>query len=316
MPKSSIRASIGNYAVLPITKPPTPSYQVSATHYIYLRAHTPKIPSQTDERSLFIVNVPIDSTEAHFRAIFNSLLGAGRFEKITFENERSKHPTAPSESEFLRMLNSKKGKKRKRNNGDADLDEDAGELPKVWDRELRRSGSTAVVILVDEKSVEGALKAVKKVHKSRDYPIWGESVDERKIPPLGSKRYATHHALRYPDPAALQASVDTFMSAFNAREEEAARLGKRQRNVPDEDGFVTVVRGGGRTGPARKEEAEERRAKEVEKEEKKKREMGDFYRFQMRERRKEEQGELVRRFDEDRRRVEVMKEKRGKFRPE
>jgi len=36
----------------------------------------------------------------------------------------------------------------------------------------------------------------------------------------------------------------------------------------------------------------------------------------MRERRKEEQGELVKRFEEDKKRVEVMREKRGRFRPE
>jgi ribosomal RNA-processing protein 7 len=53
-----------------------------------------------------------------------------------------------------------------------------------------------------------------------------------------------------------------------------------------------------------------------EKERKKREEMGDFYRFQTREKRKAEQGELLKRFEEDRRRVEAMKEKRGRFRPE
>lgn len=85
--------------------------------------------------------------------------------------------------------------------------------------------------------------------------------------------------------------------------------------MPDEDGFVTVTRGG-RVGPARKADAESKRVEMEEKERKKREEMGDFYRFQTRERRKAEQGELVKRFEEDRKRVEAMKEKRGKFRPE
>jgi ribosomal RNA-processing protein 7 len=106
------------------------------------------------------------------------------------------------------------------------------------------------------------------------------------------------------------------MLAFNESEEAAAREAKRARNVADEDGFVTVTRGG-RVGPARKEEAEEARRRELEKEEKKRKAMGDFYRFQGRERRKEEQGELLKRFEEDRKKIEEMrKEKRGRFKPE
>ena len=56
---------------------------------------------------------------------------------------------------------------------------------------------------------------------------------------------------------------------------------------------------------------------EMEERERKKRDgMGDFYRFQMRERRKAEMGALVKRFEEDKRKVETMKGRRGAFRPE
>jgi ribosomal RNA-processing protein 7 len=174
------------------------------------------------------------------------------------------------------------------------------------------------VVLVDEKSVESALKAIRKLHKSKSgadkYPVWGSGT-EGKIPALGSARYLNHHKLRYPDMAVLQKNVDAFMTAWNYQEEEKARLAKKQRNVPDEDGFVTVAKGG-RTGPARREDVERKQAELDEKERKKREEMGDFYRFQMRERRKAEQGELVKQFEEDKKRVEVMKEKRGRFRPE
>jgi hypothetical protein len=40
----------------------------------------------------------------------------------------------------------------------------------------------------------------------------------------------------------------------------------------------------------------------------------DFYRFQMRERRKEEQGEFLRKFEEDKRRLDEMKKRRGRLR--
>ena len=84
---------------------------------------------------------------------------------------------------------------------------------------------------------------------------------------------------------------------------------------PDEDGFVTVTRGG-RTAPARRDEAEEAKKRMLDKQEKKKTELSNFYRFQLRERQKAEQAELVKRFEEDRKKVDAMKEKRGKFRPE
>jgi len=309
---SKLPSSFGEYAILPISIPPVPSFPVKATHCLYIKHHEPKIPTPSDARSLFLVNVPIDSTEAHFRAIFTSLIGAGRFESIIFENEKRTFTlTAVVDSSAKRDKNLKRKREREGKTTDSNI----GQLPKVWDRDLHRSGSTAVAVMVDQKSVEAALKAIRKVHKSGAYPVWGAGVEE-KVPKLGSQRYLTHHTLRCPDKAVLQASVDVFMTEFNRREEEAARAAKRLRNVPDEDGFVTVTRGG-RTGPARREEAEEARRKELEKEEQKRKTMGDFYRFQGRERRKEEQGELVRRFEEDRKRVENMREERkGRFRPE
>ena len=210
----------------------------------------------------------------------------------------------------------KGSRKRKRGSEGGKEDELAEELPKIWDRELHRSGSTAVVVLVDAKSVESVFKAIMKLHKKKEakWPIWGEGA-EGKVPDLGSARYKAHHKLRYPDKLELQRSVDAFMETFGRAEEKRAREAKRARNVPDEDGFITVTRGG-RVGPAKKEEAEVKKMEAEEKEKAKRDSMGDFYRFQMRERRKAEQGELAKRFEEDRKRVEVMREKRGRFRPE
>lgn len=296
MGKSSAPTSIGDYTLLHITIPATSNTEPT-TQTLYLRQHAPKIPTANDSRSLFVVNVPIDSTAAHFRSLFTSLVGAGRFEDVVFEGERNENKV----EEGLRGI-TVISKKRKR--GEDKAKDTRGELPKIWNESLRRSGSSAVCRFVDEKAVEAVLKASKK-GKSPTWPA-----EE-----LGSARYEAHRELRFPDHALLQASVDEFMVRWNEEEEEKTQAAKRLRNVPDADGFVTVGRGG-RVGPARAEEAEERRRKELEKEEKRKAEMGDFYRFQMRERRKEEQGELVRRFEEDKRRLGAMKEKRGRFRPE
>ncbi len=309
-------SQIAGYTVLPLTLPPQASLSLPepATHTLYLRPHAPKIPTESDSRSLFAVNVPVDATAAHFRSIFSSLIGAGRFETVHFEGEKA---LTENKSVVVAGISDKRAGGKKRKRWSEVVEEEAQELPQTWDRDLHRSGSTAVIVLVDEKSVESTLKAILKLHKSSksQWPVWGEGVDS-KVPALGSARYLAHHTLRHPDPVTLQANVDAFMSAFNAQEEAKAQAAKRARNVPDEDGFVTVTRGG-RTGPARKEDAEEKKREMEEKEKRKREEMGDFYRFQMRERRKAEQGELVKQFEEDRRRVESMKkERRGKFRPE
>lgn len=100
------------------------------------------------------------------------------------------------------------------------------------------------------------------------------------------------------------------MTSFAEQEALRARALARQRAEPDEDGFVTVTRGG-RMGPARQEEAQEKAEKQKEKQKGKE----DFYRFQMREKRKEQANELIKGFEEDRKRVEEMKKRRNKFRP-
>ncbi|EUC28250.1 hypothetical protein COCCADRAFT_109643 [Bipolaris zeicola 26-R-13] len=126
--------------------------------------------------------------------------------------------------------------------------------------------------------------------------------------------YKAHNNLMYPPPSSLQASLNAYLSQFNAMETMRNRLRKTARSVPDEDGFVAVVRGG-RVGPARLEEAEKKKA-ELDERKRNHRATDDFYRFQNRERRKKAEGELKRRFEEDRKRVAGMRERRGKVRPE
>jgi ribosomal RNA-processing protein 7 len=104
------------------------------------------------------------------------------------------------------------------------------------------------------------------------------------------------------------------LSQFNRAESARNRVRKYQRSIPDEDGFVTVTRGG-RAGPARLEEAEKKKA-ELEERRKSKGIKDDFYRFQTREKKKEAEGELRRKFELDKKRIEEMRARRGKIRPE
>ncbi|KAK4982371.1 hypothetical protein LTR66_009311 [Elasticomyces elasticus] len=297
----SVPTKVAEYTILPLSIPPLPSFPKPTTHYLYLRPNAPKVLTADTPREVFLVNVPIDATELHIRSLFAEQLSGPRVERVDFEGARtSTRITAPV---------APKGKKRKR---DGLLGSDDGNLPETWDRDLRSSGGTAVATFVDKTSAELAVKEAKRAAKSGREIVWGKGVGE-KVAPLGSARYLTHHRLRYPPASSLQKTVDAFLTSFSAAEAAHAKLLSRQRQVPDEEGFITVTRGG-RAGPARLEEATEYAAKQVEKEKEKREAAAGFYRFQTREKRKERAGELLRGFEEDRKKVEEMR-KRRKFKP-
>ncbi|KAF8417240.1 ribosomal RNA-processing protein 7-domain-containing protein [Tirmania nivea] len=292
-------SEVSGYLILPILLPSIPSVP-PAIHYLYLRRHQPKLPNPDDDRCIFVVNCPIDSTESHFRKLF-SAIGGGRVERVSFEGDKEVVP------EKERGTGGKGGKKRKRD------EEEEGErdLPSVWDREVRRSGATAVVMFVDRASCEMSLKKVRKISGKCGKVgwVWGENVEG---PQLGVSRYLTHHALTFPSPTTLQPRIDAYISHFTRLESLRAAALARMRSQVDEDGFTMVVRGG-RTAPAKMEEAQamlEKKRKEDE--ERRKGNLG-FYRFQRREDKKEEMRRLVERFEGDRKRVQERKG-RGKFR--
>ncbi|KAI7199184.1 hypothetical protein KC352_g20070, partial [Hortaea werneckii] len=100
--------AVHEFTALPLTLPPVPSYPKKTTHYLYLRANNPKLPTEDTPREAFLVNLPIDATEPHIRALFAEQLGGSRIERIDFEGHRTgKGITAP-------VTSVKQGKKRKR----------------------------------------------------------------------------------------------------------------------------------------------------------------------------------------------------------
>lgn len=305
--KRAVAAIVNEFVALPLRLPSVPSFPKETIHYLYLRANAPKVPTEDTPREVFLVNVPSDATEAHLRAVFVDHLGGARVESIAFEGARvGKGITAP-------VAPARKKRKRGQDENEAaTAPAEVGKLPEVWEREVHRSGGTAVVTLVDKASADLALKEARRAVKQGKEVAWGAGVED-KVPSLGSARYLSHHKLRYPPHSTLQASVDAYMTAFAAQEAARARALARQRAEPDEDGFVTVTRGG-RHDPAREDAV---RAKEEELKKREEKRIGkDFYRFQTRERRKEEARDLVKAFEEDRKKVEELRRRRGKVRPE
>lgn len=302
MPKTQVATQVQDFHVLPVRFAALPSFPRETTHYLYVRANAPRVPGEDTPRELFLANVPIDATEEHIKDIFVDQLSGGRIEAVDFEDSRiGKGIKAPPDS--------RKTNKRKRgieNTAGIGESEEVGLLPSVWDRTLHRSGSTAIVRFVDRASAELSLREVRRAAKARKRVSWPTI---SHLPPLGSTRYLAHHHNLYPDPSVLQTSVDTFMTAFNARETSSREALARKRSEPDEDGFITVTRGG-RNGVASEDAA---RLKEEElKKRNDSRTGGQFYRFQVREKAKERERGLVRGFEEDGMRLEEMRRRRGK----
>lgn len=310
---------ISGYTVLPLRLPVAPSFPQAATHYLYLHPHEPRNPDPDAARSLFLVNIPIDTTETHLRHLFSTQLSAGRVERVEFEGiPGSKQPVRPRKTA---NTETDKGKKRKRGASTAEELEQslsAIDLPSTWDRPLHPSGSHAVVTFVDKPAMEASLKAARRAAASAakhpDSPgkmiVWGDGLDsDQRLPPLGLKRYKTRQKLIYPPREDLLRVVNEYMTAFTAAEEAHAREAARRAAEPDEDGFVTVTRGPKSQGIGREEEVKEL----LEKQKQREQGLGDFYRFQTREKRKEREKALLRGFEEDRKKLEEVRRVRGRI---
>ncbi|KAI9677182.1 MAG: Ribosomal RNA-processing protein 7 [Trizodia sp. TS-e1964] len=311
---------IHEYSVLALKLSALKCFSQPATHYIYVRRQKSKNPKPTDPRALFLVNVPFDATEKRLKHLFSTQLGvgAGRVESVTLEDgQRTSKALAPDIQVFPTPPSVKPASKKRRRQDVERSESDSNSaaitsLPQVWDRELHNSGSCATILFVDKSSTDIALKRINRLQskKNGESVAWDESAGQEE--PLGSARYLKHHYLSYPAVDVLQTSIDKFMTQFAAAEVARADMLKRQRNEPDEDGFVKVTRGG-RVPPPRLVNDEEK--KRLEKEKGKDKLLKDFYRFQMREERKAKADEMVRKFDEDRKRIREMKQRRERLRP-
>lgn len=181
-----VPTTIAGYQVLSLSLPPLPALPSTATHYLYLAPHMPKIPTASDARSLFVVNVPFDATIVHMKHLFSTQLGLshGRIEDVQFAS--GKRRVLDHEALASHVSTEQRGKKRKRLSHAGPIEELEGAgFPPCWDRDLQLNGGTAVIIFVDRASMDAALKAVKKVQKNSIHIIWGEGLEDM-VPKLGS----------------------------------------------------------------------------------------------------------------------------------
>ncbi|EUC27808.1 hypothetical protein COCCADRAFT_110749, partial [Bipolaris zeicola 26-R-13] len=166
--------TVADFTVLPLTLPPLPGLpdQCSvAKHYIYIKPHTPSVPTASSDRSLFIANLPPDASETSLRTLFSSQLGGSMIERVDFDASVPAEPLHKRWKSEAGGTAAVQGKKRKRGVDDKEIVaegvvEDAeSALPPLWSSGIRRSGSAGVVVFVDGKSARGAVRGVQRVVK-------------------------------------------------------------------------------------------------------------------------------------------------------
>ncbi|RUP06348.1 ribosomal RNA-processing protein 7-domain-containing protein [Jimgerdemannia flammicorona] len=279
------------FKLLPIHCPTTAFPEGYAIHYFYLKRHDARKedPRTPKGRTLFLLNLPVDTTENHLRALFRPY---GRVESVIFHDKKKTDDNNDNDGEDDMELEdrdqeekneevSNKLSKKQRAAARKKKDAQIPDLP----TEIRRvlpSGSYAHVVFLEEQELDKVLAM------SRKKRVWGEGLETgeggSKVPPLGFQKYLAIYNLSRPDPAVLQARVDSYMLKFTNREYEREKEALAKLNRMDDDGFVLVTRKGRRgintDGTITVTAA---RADEVKNLKPKKKELVDFYRFQMRE---------------------------------
>ncbi|CAG8441565.1 2953_t:CDS:2 [Rhizophagus irregularis] len=255
----------------------------TSIHYCYFKSHD----------TLFISNLPIDSTEAHIKHLFQE---CGKIDRIIF-NEVIK------DDEFLTNIV----------NGS---DNNEGGIEKNVIRNFEEGGLRKLLIpdssahIVFQNS-EGLKKALEMTQKKRIWTI----KDVVEIPSLGLSRWLQDYRLHRPGQIKLQEEVDEYMRKFEEAELERHKALEAKLNQPDEDGFIMVTRVGRRSAntdgtitvtAAKPEEIKNLKPKN--------KELTDFYRFQMRETKRNKLIDLRKKFEEDKEKIAKLKAAR-RFKP-
>jgi ribosomal RNA-processing protein 7 len=161
--------TVSGFHVLPINiVSPLPAIP-SAVHVLFVRKHEepvrpPAVSSTDPSRTLFIVNIPIDSTKEALRGLFASL--GARLEDVRIHRHTENNVEEENSDEFV--------------------------FPEVWDKSLCQSGSTAHITFPDPEDANKILKTITKERRNQSGTIreWGVGIDDPSST-LGLNR--THH---------------------------------------------------------------------------------------------------------------------------
>ena len=137
-------------------------------HYIYIKKHETRITTDnTSDRSLFVLNLPVDTTDSHLQEIFNQF---GQIESIQYPGNK----LPDSEEEEPKKKKKYRTKKQQQEDEEAERQQKAAHLRRIFE-----SGSFAHVVF---KSSEDLDRVLDMPHQDKKWKA------ETKQQPLGLKR--------------------------------------------------------------------------------------------------------------------------------
>ncbi|KAG5886095.1 hypothetical protein JTB14_031696 [Gonioctena quinquepunctata] len=125
---------------------------------------------------------------------------------------------------------------------------------------------------------------------------------------VGLKKWIEEYNSSICDSEELQKQIDTFMAKYDKNENKT-----KKEEVVDDEGWTVVTKGGRKPGLSRKESVENKLNNKISKGSKKK-ELKNFYTFQIRESKMKNIATLRKNFEEAKNKVSLMKQAR-KFKP-
>lgn len=295
-PKNKAPLQIASFTVFPITYAPVVSSQKkAAVHYLYIRPDAAASTSITQEggdeeegekRTLFVANLPPDSTEAKLRALFSSV---GAIEEVSFGargKAAAEEEPEDEEDDDDSMYD---------HGTEDEAEDDAMDAPRSSKKPQSAApaieplfatplthhllaGSTARITYLSHLSLTRSL-----LLPQGKRPTWPTSDATSSI---GLAHYLTTHATLRPPLPRVKAHADSSLAHHEfLQEQEKRRVLARGTDIVDEDGFTLVVRGGkygknlagGGVGVASKR-WDETKEEDVGRK-KKSKELKDFYRW-------------------------------------
>ncbi|CAG0913638.1 unnamed protein product [Notodromas monacha] len=173
-----------------------------------------------------------------------------------------------------------------------------------FDDQSLRGYKVAYVVFSEAEAVSKALSHVFNT------PFLVSSVDNFAN---GLQSFVMKYNAELVDEESLLLEAKQFLKGYD-EEENLRKEQEKSMGEPDEDGWVTVGSRGSKRGGFSRSEALTMKIGEAEKKKRAKKELVNFYTFQIRESKMKNIEEIQKRFEQDKRRIEMMKQSR-RFRP-
>lgn len=168
---------------------------------------------------------------------------------------------------------------------------------------VRQGTRHGLISLMDSNAAARFLSKAKKLSDKKSK----KAVQWEQYGPRGAEGYLAHHYAKYPEEWELQQKVDEYMELFAEQEQRDLEEAERAAEEVDEDGFRLVIN----KNRKRLSDIPDSQSVPEPKRKKKSLEKSDFYRFQLRERRKQEMSDLLKRYQEDKEKVEELKKRKA-----